>query len=107
MRPHILLNFRICIPLLAIYLVAPNMKKLVGEKLGHFTDELVQEFVSALTRWVHCGIENTPLPLDRIRPGTAGQIRISHEPGSAVPRHIEFGHNANAAIASVRNDVTH
>src|SRR5712691_4972235 len=47
---HELLYFRICIPLLSVYLVAPDMEVLVGKKLGHFTDELVEELVGFV--WV-------------------------------------------------------
>src|SRR6266542_2527375 len=105
MRMHELLDLRIAVPLLAVYLVASDMEEPVRKKFRHLADELVEKFVSALTRGIHCGIKYTKLPPDGIGPRPAGEIRISHKPRRAVARHIELGNHADAAIMGVRNDL--
>src|SRR5262249_42218257 len=59
---HELLNFRIRLPFLPVYLIAADMKELVGKELRHLSDELVEELVSALASRVHCGIKHAPFP---------------------------------------------
>src|SRR5712672_3152591 len=67
-----LLNFWAGVPLLAVYLVAADMKIMVGEELGHFGDKLSEKLVGFLIGGVHCGIENAPLALDFVGAGAAG-----------------------------------
>src|SRR6202171_6590561 len=71
------LDFRICVPLMAVDLISPNMKIVVGEELGHLINELVDELVGFLPRWIHNRI--SAAGLDRIRPPPARQFRISRE----------------------------
>src|ERR1051326_3373682 len=98
MRAHELLDLRVCIPLLAIYLISADMEKLVGEELRHLADKFIQKLVRAFAGGIHCGIEHSPLALDGVRARAAGQFRITDEPGSAVAWHVEFGYDADAAI---------
>ncbi len=100
---HERLNLGIRVPLLAVDFVAPDMKKLVGKKPSHLADECVEKLVSFLPRGVHGRIENAPLALNLIRSRPAGQFGIAHEPGRCVPRHVELGNHANAALARIRD----
>src|SRR6266849_7134162 len=40
-----LLNLRVGVPLLSVYLVAANVKIVVREKLSHFSHEFIEEFI--------------------------------------------------------------
>src|SRR5215813_9407168 len=101
---HKSLNFRIACPLLAIYLVAADVKILVGKELRHLADELIQKLIRVLTRWVHGRIMNAEMPRNLIRPRRAGQLRIGDEPARGVPGHIELRRHTDAAIARVLNN---
>ena len=81
------------------------MEVLVGEKAGHLTNKIVQKLISALLSWVHCGIENAPFSFDLIWPRRARQFGITHEPGSAMPRHIKLWHDANAAFLCISDQI--
>src|ERR1700738_4385227 len=74
---HELLNFWICVPLLAVNFISSNVKKLVGEKFCHFSDKFVEKFVSTLARRIHRRIEYAPLAFNRVRSGRARQIGIT------------------------------
>src|SRR5205823_10430443 len=64
---HELLDFWIRVPLLAVYFVSANVKKLIGKQLRHFSDKSVEKFVSALAGGIHRRIEDAPLALDGVR----------------------------------------
>ena len=64
------LDFRIGIPLLAVNLVAANVKIGVGKELGHFRNELFQKLVHRFARGIHDRID--PPSFQRVRTGTAG-----------------------------------
>ena len=98
---HELLYFRICIPLLSVYLVAPDMEVLVGKKLGHFTDELVEELVGFVLGWVHCRIEDSPLAFYLIRTRRTGEFRIPDEPSCTVSGHVELGNHADTPLTRI------
>src|SRR6266536_2520434 len=101
MRPHVLLNFRICIPLFPVYFVAADVKKLIGEELSHLFDELVKKLVRALAGRIHGRIEDSPLAFDGIWSRPTREIGIPHKPRGAVAWHIKFRYNTNAAITGV------
>src|ERR1041385_1108819 len=98
---HKSLDVRIAGPLLSVYLVAADVKILIGKKPRHFANEIIQKLVRVLARWVHGRIMNAEMPRNLIRARPAGQLRIGDEPARGVPGHIEFRHHANAAIARV------
>src|SRR5260370_3925868 len=66
------LDFRICVPLMAVDLISPNMKIVVGEELGHLINKLVDELVGFLPRWIHDCI--SAAALNRLRPMPAPQL---------------------------------
>src|SRR5579864_2773490 len=105
MRVHELLNLRIRVPLLAIYLVSTDVEELVGEKFGHLADEDIEKLVGTLASGIHGGVEDSPLAFNRIRPWGAGEVGIADKPGCAVTRHIEFRNYANAAVTRVVDHV--
>ena len=102
---HEILNLWIGVPLLAVYLVASDVKELVREESGHFTNKCVEKLVGFLAGRIHGGIEDAPLAFDFIRSRPAGQLGIADEPGRAVARHIEFRNHADAALTSVSDQV--
>src|SRR5215510_12215361 len=101
MRLHERLDLRIGTPLLAVYLVSPNVEVLIGKKLRHLADEGIQEFVSCVFRRIHCWVEDSPVALDSIRPRRTRQLRITHKPRRAVSGHIELRDHTNPAIARI------
>ncbi len=101
MRGLEFLNLRIRVPLLAVNFVAPDMEVCVGEKLGHFFDELVEELVGGLARW----IDDRIAAFERERSGAAGEIGISDDPRTAVTGHVELRNHANAALMCVGDEV--
>ena len=103
--PHELLDLRIGVPLLAVYLVASDVKKLVGKEPGHLADKFVQKLVSLLPGRIHRRIEHAPLAFNLIRPRPTGEFGIADEPRGTVAGHIEFRHHANAALARVGDQV--
>src|SRR5580704_3612979 len=105
MRFHERLNFWIGVPLLAIHFIAADVKKLIGEEFGHLSKKFVQEFVGFFAGGIHGWIEDSPLPLDLISSGACGNFRVTYEPGSAMAGHVKFGHNADAAIPRVGNQI--
>ena len=107
MSTHELLNFRIRVPLFAVNFVSTDVEKLVREKLRHLTNKLVEKFVRAFARGIHRWVEHSPLPLNRVRSGRAGQIGISYEPCRAMPRHIELGNHPNTAVVRISNYFAH
>src|SRR6266404_2129981 len=102
---YVRLNLRVRVPFLAVDLVAADMKEVIREDLCHFTNQVIEKLVDFLVGRVHRGIEDSPPALDSVRTLSAGQLGMSHEPRGAVPRHIEFRHDADAAIARVDNYV--
>ncbi len=104
-RAHELLNLLVRVPLLAVHLVASNMKKLIGKKSSHLSDELVKEFVGLLACGIHGGIENAPAAFDLVRPRAARQFGVADKPRRTVARHIELRHHADAAVACVGNQI--
>ena len=107
MRAHERLDLRVRVPLFPVYLIASDMKTLIGKKLGHFADEFIEKMVSMLFCWIHGWIKHSPFALNSIRPGRAGQVGIADKPGGTVARHIEFGSHANASIARVGDHIAH
>src|SRR6266404_8694771 len=69
------LDFRIGVPLLTVDLISPDVKVVVGEELGHLIDELVDELICILSRWIHNRIRAAGI--DRIWPRPARQFWIS------------------------------
>src|SRR5438270_8079346 len=61
MRMHEGLNFRIARPLLAVHLVAADMKILVGKEPRHLADKLIKKFVRVLARRVHGRVMNSEM----------------------------------------------
>src|SRR3989442_7454021 len=107
MRAHERLDLRVRVPLFPVYLIASDMKTLIGKKLGHFADEFIEKMVSMLFCWIHGWIKHSPFALDLIWPRRAGQVGIADKPGGPVARHIEFGSHANASIARVGDHIAH
>ena len=97
------LNFRVRVPLLAVNLVAPNVKVSIGKELGHFRNELFQKLVTRLSRGIHDRID--PSSFQRVGAGTAGEFGIPQVPRPRVAGHIELRHHADAAIMRVGNEV--
>src|SRR5260370_42506319 len=93
------LDFRICLPLMAVDLISPNMKIVVGEELGHLINKLVDEPVGFLPRWIHDCI--SAAGLDRIRSRPARQLRISREQWAAVYQHLELAKYVDTTIIDV------
>ena len=83
----------------------PMWKYWSGNSAAISPMKCVEELVGFLARGIHGGMENSPVALDRIRPGRARQLRISYEPTGGVARDIEFGDHANAAIARVGDNL--
>src|SRR5262249_21060113 len=71
----------------------------------HFADEFVEEFVGLLVGGIHRGIEDAPAALDLIGTGAAGELWVADEPRSAMAGHVEFGNDANTAIAGVGDQI--
>ena len=91
--------------MLSVYFVAADVEVLVGKQPRHLADEIIQKLISAFLRRIHCRIENSPFAFDLIWTRRTSQFRITHEPGSAVPRHIELWHDANAAFSRVSDQI--
>jgi hypothetical protein len=89
------------VPLLAIHLISPDVKVGVGKQGGHFTDEAIQKRVDLLAGGIHAGIEDAPAALDEVGARPGGEFGMTGEPGGGVTRHIEFGDDADTAIAGV------
>src|ERR1700746_210516 len=102
---HELLNFRIRVPLFAIYLIAADVKELVGKKLCHLSDKDIEKLVGALACWIHGRIEDSPLAFNGIRTRGAGEFGIADEPSGAVTGHIEFRNYANATVQRVLDHI--
>ena len=107
MRAHEIFDFRIRVPLFSVYLIASDMKKLIGEKLGHFADKFIEKMVSMLFCWIHRWIKHAPFALDLIWPRRAGQVGIADKPGSAVSGHVELWDHADAALTRVGDHIAH
>src|SRR5437868_4079734 len=101
MRFHELLNFGVCVPLLAIDLVAADVKIVIGEKLCHFADKLLKEVVGVIACRIHRGIEYAPASLDLVGAGGACQVGITYEPRRAMTGHVEFRNYADTAVARI------
>src|ERR1700730_5947630 len=97
------LDFRIRIPLLAVYFVAANVEELVGEETGHLADEFIEKPVSLFPGRVHGGIEDSPLALNFVRSGPAGQFGIPGEPRRTVAWHVELRHHADTTLLCIRD----
>src|SRR5207245_10485420 len=95
------LDLRVLVPLFPVYLIASDMKTLIGKKLGHFADEFIEKMVSMLFCWIHGWIKHSPFALDLIWPRCAGEVGIADKPGGTVARHIEFESHDNASIEAV------
>ena len=78
---------------------------MVGKNFGHFADEIVEEFVGFFVRGIHRWIHHAPLAFDLVGAGAAGEFGIADEPGCAVAGHVEFGDDADAALARVGDEV--
>src|SRR5262249_45401849 len=91
------------IPLLAVDLVAADMKVLVWKHPGHLADEVVEKVVGLVARWVHGRVMNAEVARDRIWAGSGRQFRIRREPTRGVSGDVEFRHHADASVASVRD----
>src|SRR4029078_7002917 len=90
MRFHELLNFGVCVPLLAIDLVAADVKIVIGKKLRHLTNKLLKEVVGVIACRIHRGIEHAPASLDLVGTWGACQVGITYEPRRAMTGHVEF-----------------
>src|SRR6185312_16618032 len=70
----------------------------------HLADEAVDESVDALACWIEDTGVARPATTDRVRPRSAGVLRIADEPCARMSRHVELGHHSNATIARVCHD---
>src|SRR5262249_4821261 len=76
----------------------------VGKQFTHFADQLVDEFISAILR----GIERRMSSVNSSRgiwSRLAPDLRVSSEHSAAVPGHVEFRDDADAAIARVQHKI--
>ncbi len=99
------LDFWVGVPLLSIHFVAANVKKMIGEELRHFAEELVEKLVGFFTSGIESRIEDAPFPFDFVGARAAGKFRIADKPGRAVAGHVEFGNHADAAVAGILDQV--
>ena len=106
-RAHEFLDLGICVPLLAVHLIAADVEVSVGKKFCHFPNEFIHQFVGAVLSRIHGRIENSPLTFDLIGPGKAGNFRISGEPAGGVAGHVKLRHDADAAVARVFDQFLH
>ena len=82
----------------------PMCMKWSGKMAAISRDESIEKFVGAFARRIHHRIEDAKLPLDVERAGRAGEIGIPDEPGTGVSRHVELGHDPDAAVACIGDD---
>src|SRR5262249_53241502 len=102
---HESLNRGIAIPLLAFVLVAADVQVLVREERRHLTQKRVEKFVDLLTCRIESRLEDAGPALDRVWTRRAAELRITDEPARAVSGNIKLRHHANAAIASIRDEL--
>ena len=101
---HEPLNPRIGLPLHPVIFIASDVHEVVGENRRHLCDESIEKFIGALARRIHHRIEDAELAFDVERAGSAGEIGIPDEPCTGVSRHVELGHDADAAVARIGNN---
>src|SRR5262245_15888962 len=98
---HELLNLWILFPLFPFILVSADMHVVVGKQESHLGEESLEEFVDLFTRGIEGWKKYAHSPLDLIRPRSAAEFRMAHQPARYMARHIEFGNYANSALAGV------
>ncbi len=77
----------------------------VRKEGGHFFEEEVEKTICIFIRRVEDGVEDSPFALDLERTRSRGQSRIGNEPTCRMARDVELGHDPDAAIRSVGDDV--
>src|ERR1700680_980830 len=102
---HEALDARIGLPLYAVVLIASDVHAVVGKDCPHLRDESIEKFIGAFARRIHHRIEDAELAFDVERAGRAGEIGIPDEPCTGVSRDVELGHDADAAVARIGNNV--
>src|SRR3954463_7656295 len=101
------LDLRIAIPLLAFIFITADVHVLVRKQPGHFTQEHVEKLVCLIARGVERGLKDSCAALNLVRAGGAAELRVSYQPARAMAGNIKLGHNPNAAVARVSNDLAH
>src|SRR6185369_8634223 len=104
---HERLDGGIAVPLLALVLVAADVQVVVREERGHLAQKRFEKLVDFFARRIEGGLEDSRATLDRVWTRRAAELGITDEPARAVTRYVKLRHNANAAIACVRDDVFH
>src|SRR5205814_10577128 len=67
----------------------------------------VKKLVGLLARRIQCRLKNSGAAFNRVRPWSAAHFRITNQPTRAMTGNIKLGHDANAAVASISDDLTH
>ena len=107
-RMHPRLNMGIRIPVLAVYLVAADMKVSIRKKRLHLTENGIDQLVCRVARRVQRRTQVVTLRPDQaMRCGTGRQLRISNQPAHGVARHIELRDNAHATVARIGDQCAH
>src|SRR6202041_3115529 len=101
---HERLDARIGLPLDAVIFIASDVHEVVGEDGRHLGDESIEKFIGAFAGRIYPRIEDPERPFDMEGGGSAGEIGIPDEPGTGVSRHVELGHDADAAVARIGNN---
>ncbi len=94
-------------PLLAFVLVAADVEVGVREERGHLAEEPVEELVDLFARRIERGLHDSPRALDAVRPRRAAELGMADEPAGGVPRNVELGHHADAAVGRVGDELFH
>src|SRR5215217_3651544 len=102
---HVSLDRRIAVPLLTFVLVAADVQVVVRKERRHLAQKRLEKFVDLFARRIEGGLEYTRPPFNGVWTRCATELRITNEPTGAVTGYIKLRHDANAAIAGIRDDL--
>ncbi len=99
------LDGRIGVPLVAFDLVPADVEIRIGEEPGHLLEEGVEERIDLLVGRIEGRGEDAELALDRVGAGCARESGIGDEPAGRMARQVELGHDPDAAVGGVFDDL--
>src|ERR1035437_10920759 len=97
MRPHVLLNARVRLPLLHIAFISSGVQGRIRKESTHLPNKSGEKFIRTFACRIDCrtvrGISS------------ARQVRVAEKPRCCMAGHIKLWAYSDTAVASVRDNV--